>query len=107
MANVGVKIADFDVPVCNAFKPKIQNDQICYEIDLESFSNKTNIDRELKLGFNFLLDYNEDRQVTFDERLIQAKEQSLANSYVESDQNWNGFIYLDTVGKQVCFKMTI
>ena len=31
---MGVNIKQFDVPVCNSFKAKILNDQLCYEIDL-------------------------------------------------------------------------
>ena len=31
---MGVKIEQFDEPVCNNFVPKLHNDQICYEIDL-------------------------------------------------------------------------
>ena len=64
MSAMGVTIPQFDVPVCNSFQAKILNDQLCYEVDLKKFSNKNNIFNELKLGFNFLLDYNEDRQVT-------------------------------------------
>ena len=62
MSSVGVKIEALDIPVCNSFQARILNDQLCYEIDLNRFSNKDNIERELKLGFNFIMNYNEDRQ---------------------------------------------
>ena len=39
MSTVGVKIDQFDVPVCNAFRDKIVNDQLCYEVDLKRFSD--------------------------------------------------------------------
>ena len=58
MFSVGVKIDQFDVPVCSSFQAKILNDQLCYEVDLRKFSDEKNIYEELKLGFNFLLDYN-------------------------------------------------
>ena len=71
---VGIKIDQFDVPVCNSFQAKILNDQLCYEVDLNKFSIKDNIDNELKLGFAFLMDYNEDRQVTlFNEDVEKVK----------------------------------
>ena len=74
MSIVGVKIDQFDVPVCNSFQAKILNDQLCYEVDLNKFSIKDNIDNELKLGFAFLMDYNEDRQVTlFNEDVEKVK----------------------------------
>ena len=50
MSSMGVKIDQFDVPVCNSFEAKILNDQLCYEVDLEKFSDKLNIDKQLKLG---------------------------------------------------------
>ena len=97
MSAVGIKIDHFDVPVCNSFKAKILNDQLCYEVDLQKFSDVNNIHGELKLGFNFLLDYNEDRQVTLDQ-VIHKKSFSLANSFDESDRGHHAIVYLDTIG---------
>ena len=95
MSAMGIKIEQFDVPVCNSFQAKILNDQLCYEVDLSKFSNKGNIERELKLGFNFIMDYNEDRQIILDE--------NITNEESESDKNNHAFIYLDTIGEcQIC-----
>ena len=33
MSVMGVKIDQFDVPVCNSFRPKILKDQLCYSVD--------------------------------------------------------------------------
>ena len=33
MSVMGVKIDLFDVPVCNSFRPKIVQDQLCYTVD--------------------------------------------------------------------------
>ena len=59
---MGVKIDQFEVPVCNSFKAKILNDQLCYEVDPNRFrsSNDETI-QDLKL----YIDVNEDRQSTF------------------------------------------
>ena len=48
MSALGAKIDKFEIPVCNSFQAKILNDQLCYEIDLNKFSNKRNIDKEFK-----------------------------------------------------------
>ena len=88
---------NFSDPVCNSFQAKILNDQLCYEVDLQKFSDVNNIHGELKLGFNFLLDYNEDRQVTLDQ-VIHKKSFSLANSFDESDRGHHAIVYLDTIG---------
>ena len=50
MSAMGVEIDQFVVPVCNSFQAKIMNDQLCYEVDLNKFSDKNNIRNELKLG---------------------------------------------------------
>ena len=98
MSAMGVKIDQFDVPICNSFQAKILNDQLCYEVDLKKFSDENSILKELKLGLSFLLDYNEDRQVTLDQE-VDSLEFGLTNSYGESDQNQQAFVYLDTIGK--------
>ena len=49
MSAMGVKIDKFDVPVCNSFQAKILNDQLCYEVNLNNFSDTSNIENELKL----------------------------------------------------------
>ena len=92
-------IRNFNVTVCNSFQAKILNDQLCYEVDLSKYSNKSNIERELKLGFNFIMDYNEDRQISFDQSVSVETDMNLATSVVESNENLHAFIYLDTIGK--------
>ena len=99
MSVVGVKIDQFDVPVCNSFQARILRDQLCYEVDLNKFSIRDNIRKELKSGFNFIMDYNEDRQVTLDQVLNKGNHKGLASSVVESNDVQHALIYLDTVGK--------
>ena len=31
---MGVKIDEFQYPICNSFKPRVMNDELCYEVDL-------------------------------------------------------------------------
>ena len=97
MTAVGVKIDEFGLPVCNSFQAKILNDQLCYEVDLNKFS--VNIERELKTGFTFVMDYNVDRQISFEEMILTKDHFSLGNIVAESDYVYHAFIYLDTIGK--------
>ena len=97
---LGVKIDGFKIPVCNSFQDKILNNKHCYEIDLNRFTNKNNLKRELKLGFNFLLDYNEDRQILVDKEVNGKKDISLASNIVEREKNLQATIYLNTLGKK-------
>ena len=55
MSSMGVKIKEFDYPVCNRFKAKILNNHLCYEVDLSMFAAKDFSAKELKLGFNFII----------------------------------------------------
>ena len=100
MSVVGVRLEQFDDPVCNSFQETIVNDQLCYEVDLNRFSNKSNIAKELELGFYFFMDYNEDRQVTTQTSFAGEMERSgIGANFLESDKNQHAFIYLDTIGK--------
>ena len=96
--SVGAKIEEFDMPVCNSFQSKILNDQLCYEIDLNKFTNKDNIKQELTNGFVFTMDYNEDRQITFDQEFQNEEEISLLSKATHSDAHQHSSIYLDTIG---------
>ena len=97
---MGKKIDQFKVPVCNSFKAKILNEQLCYEVDLNNFSNKDNIENELKSGFIFIMDYNEDRQVTYDEDDIYVNDNiSLTDKIIKSNDYQHAFIYMNTIGK--------
>ena len=105
MSAMGVKIAQFDVPVCNSFQAKILNDQLCYEVDLNEFSDPNNIDKELELGFNFILDYNEDRQVKTVTKIMSVN-RDYGNDWFDkfnpgatSDKEQHAIIYLDTIGE--------
>ena len=100
MSAMGIKMPQFAVPVCNSFQAKIFNDQLCYEVDLNSFASKTNVESNLKLGLSFIMDYNEDRQITFHDKIVKTleKDRTLGSSVVKSDEMKHAFIYLDTVG---------
>ena len=53
MKATGVKIDNLEFLVCNSFQDKILNDQLCYEVDLNSLSNKGNIENEVRICFSY------------------------------------------------------
>ena len=61
MSVMGVKIDQFDVPVCKSFRPKIIRDQLCYTVDPNEYKHKINLKGELSLSL--YIHYNEDRQM--------------------------------------------
>ena len=98
MTAMGANVSLFEVPVCNSFQAKILNDQQCYQVDLNRFSNKNNRVRELESGFAFIMDFNEDRQVRFYKEFKNGTEEGLVNWISESNHDESAFIYLDTIG---------
>ena len=82
MSIMGQKINQFELPVCKSFKPKILNDQVCYEVDVNRFKDHVSV-KNFNKGLTFLVDTNEDRQYP-----------------TTAKSNKSGFmIYLDTLGK--------
>ena len=63
ISSLGLKIEEFRVPVCNSFRSKVLNDQLCYEIDVNDRIDKRVAQKNLKIGLMFIIDQNEDRQV--------------------------------------------
>ena len=82
MSIMGVKIDQFAVPVCNHFKAKVLNDQLCYEVDPNEFKYIVS-DKNFNQGLEFYVDINEDRYY---------------RQYPKKESN-NFKIYLDTLGK--------
>ena len=102
MSSIGIKIDQFNVPVCNSFQAKILNDQLCYEVDLNRFSDKDKIEDELKIGFTFIMDYNEDRQATINHNTKDFDDGDVTPKPFNSIDIANGHIYLSAIGKSTC-----
>ena len=47
---MSIKNDNFKTLVCNSFKARILNDQLCYEIDLDQYNTENYIANKLKLG---------------------------------------------------------
>ena len=66
MSVMGVKVDQFDDPVCNSFRPRIVMDQLCYQVDPNEYTDKIDL-QELKeegeISLTLFIHYNEDRQM--------------------------------------------
>ena len=78
MSIMGVKINQFEYPVCNSFRPKIVRDQLCYTVDPNEYKDRIDFKGELSLAL--FIHYNEDRQ------------------FEETDTSEEDLIYVDTIG---------
>ena len=94
---MGRMIRQFDFPVCNSFKAKILNDQLCYEVDPNEHKSMLNFEGGMKIGLEFLLDYNEDRQVIF-EKTPQIQENNIHGKFIQSKYDDKITINLNTIG---------
>ena len=98
-SSLGKMIEPYDIPVCNSFQPKVRNDQLCYEVDLDTYKSNDNIEEILKSGLVFFMDYNEDRQIILDESVQTTNHSRFVDKVEKSKDNRNAFIYLNTIGK--------
>ena len=98
MSSLGIKIKEFNVPVCNSFVPKIFHDQICYQIDLEIYRDNLNIETQLRKGLVFIMDYNEDRQVS-DYNNKATLQSGLYDRIDKTNIDSESIIFLSTLGK--------
>ena len=62
MSVMGVKIEQFEFPVCNSFKAKIIRDQLCFQFDPNRYKDR--IDLQGDLSNSLFIDYNENREDT-------------------------------------------
>ena len=67
---LGKQLKQFDQPVCNIFKKKIIQDQLCYEADMPQ--DFTSMSDDNTIGLSFLVDTNKDRQISFEKDVVDT-----------------------------------
>ena len=81
---VGTNINNFqETPVCTAFKQKIVNDQVCYEIDVNRFKADVDWEESLQLGLSLVLDTNNE----YDVSKLLAEDGNIENNVVKDKLN--------------------
>ena len=102
---VGTEIDQFDVPVCNIFKPVIWNNQLCYKADLEMFRNShdiTKLKEQFEIGLVLLLDYNDEMQLNKgveDKQSLKSSRKKIFNKNYGNPAS----IYLNTISRFLVF----
>ena len=94
MKSMGRRSELYDVPVCNSFKSKIRNNQLCYEIDLEDYKDTNNIEKQLKEGLVLIMDYNDERQMP---KFMEHKNAEPEGFYLLSEDKNSVKIHLETI----------
>ena len=96
--SISIKNEKFNVPVCNSFKPKLRNDQVCYEMDPNKLLNGGQTAN--KIALFLLFDENKDRQLKSSmdrtrNETFEDKENFMPNFRDQKETT----IFLDTIGK--------
>ena len=87
---IGARIQEFEIPVCNIFRPRNYLDQLCYETNLQHLIDSQKIGKQLEVGLTLVLDYNEERQN------YNINEKKILNKlYLNND---DVSIHMDTIG---------
>ena len=89
----------FNVPFCYSFKPKLRNDQVCYEMDPNEFLERGQ--KANKKVLYFIIDDNKDRQSkdtveTSNETQVDYREKLM----MQDGNIEESVVYLDTIGKR-------
>ena len=98
MSLMGIKIDQFDVPVCNSFKARILNDQLCYELDVNKFIDKADMEGVNRIGLTMILDYNEERQISTSN--IKSEEKIVSSLTKMPSYKQLATIHIDTTGEK-------
>ena len=72
----GITLEQFNQPVCNLFKEKIIKDQLCYGADLNIFQGLKNFSEGNVIGLSFLVDSNQDRQMSYSSELGKSNDKT-------------------------------
>ena len=97
MSVMGKTINNFNIPVCDKFRPTFLDGQLCYQLDANELRNKVDKKEMASEGVIMLLDYNFERTVTNKEEKTLIKE----NSPISNKNKKNtvdAMIYIETLG---------
>ena len=108
MSAMGVKIDQFDVPVCSSFKAKLYKDQLCYSVDPNKFKDK--IDLEGQLSLTLAIDYNKDRIFEFppETGISREEHQEQFDGFDNIYRNFSDTIILETISNmktKICISL--
>ena len=99
MSTLGFMNDNFELPICNSFQPKFINHHLCYAVDLhKKYKDRKNIEKDLRKGLVFLMDYNEDRQL--EEKILTHPNKDFVGKIDRFGMEEKAFIYLDTIGNK-------
>ena len=99
---LGTETDMFNVSTCNNFKPKLRNDQVCYEMDPNQLLDKGQNANNIVLYF--LIDQNKDRQYVGNSNSGSEEHADKGETFMEEDgSKTDSVVYLNTIGNNDYF----
>ena len=97
MSVVGMTLDGFDLPICDKFRPKMLEGQLCYQIDVNEVKDQVDANNALKHGLIFAMDYNEDRMIQ--EGTVKSEEPTYLNEILgKKYDSFGAHIYIESLG---------
>ena len=98
MSVMGKTIDNFNIPVCDKFRPTFLDGQLCYQLDANELRNKVDKKEIASQGIVLLLDYNFDRMVKDEGGDLSTMDNSKLLK-VKNENIKDAMIYIETLGK--------
>ena len=102
---IGTKIDEFNIPVCNIFKPKHYFNQLCYETDLQKLKDNNKMEKQLERGFTLVLDYNEEREIGY--KISSIQETHLKTIYSDENDISSFSIFVHTISTEYSIQQVV
>jgi hypothetical protein len=97
ISTLGKRINNFNIPVCDKFRPTILDGQRCYQVDANEMRDIVDKDKIASQGIVLLLDYNLDRMVKYGEGDVLTIDNSSILEKNITNTN-DAMIYIETLG---------
>ena len=102
MSVMGMKMDQFELPVCNKFKRKIVRGRLCFQVDVNDFKDQVEDKKIIENGLMLVMYYNEDKMIRDN---IYEVDKPLSNDLSElhkkHDEEHEAMIYIETLGRVV------
>ena len=100
MSIMGSMVDGLRLPVCDKFERKIIEDRICYQIDVNEFSENVDKKKFINDGLLLVLDYNEEKMLS--RKKMATRETATGLSDIRSSKNSDeeeSLVYVETLGE--------
>ena len=96
MTVLGRMDANFSLPVCSVFQPRVLHGQLCYAVDVNKVPGVDTFKQGPNNGLTLFIDYNDERMIDIDDG-FRKKRIPFETNIHEQHQNKKVKIYINTL----------